>query len=660
MKSLSLFAAIVLIGAFSLEAADSRSAEPAPTFRTGVVVTPKNFPDHTANDVADMFRLNAELGSFSVIRVPWSDPNRMTAIRVMMDLANQYNLAAVIELSPFKADELKAARLDPPREVTGAGGRVSFTNPAVAEPFIKMALEVAELKPPYLAVATDVNLLYQSDPGEYDAFATVYRNLYERIKKVSPGTKVFATFQWDAMQRRDAKANREVIEKLRSQMDLLAFSSDPFKLFESQGPSAIPPDYYDRIAAYGSGREEIFVELNWPSDGGSGEANQVAFIRNLPRLMARLKPAMVAWTFLHDVKVFVFTARNGLIGANGKQKPAFDAFRDLGGAKSSGAIAAASVPGKERVKQTPDRYAIYTARLDGSDFKILFSRPDREMTHARVSPDGTRVVITGYNKRGKDGFANEDAGYESTEIMILNLDGTGLETIIPPKPGVIAANGDWTPDGKSIFFVSTDNAQRSPEIRQIDLATRNITRVPTPPGLMASDPHRMGNQMVFPVKAAGKEADALWVMNADGSAARQVTRPPRSSSSDGLYGDFDPKLSPDGTKLTFMRIDGGTTWRVMVLDLKSGKETLLSPSNVMQWLPTWSGDGKLLLYTHVDAKNLKDTGLWTMTPEGTDRKKVPLPPGYFFNHGTIFAADKSSPTARIIFSGSPKPWLKSP
>ncbi len=654
MKRANLFTTIVG-GVLALASAVAICAEPAASFRTGAVVTPRNFPDHTADDVADMFRLNAELGNFSVIRVTWSDPNRLNAVRGMMDLAKQFNLAPVVELSPFKADELKGAKLEVPREVTGAGGRISFTNPAVAEAYSKMALEVAELKPPYLALATDVNLLALSDPGEYSAFSAVYRKLYERIKQASPATKVFVAFQWDAMQKRDAKANREVIDAVRAQLDLLAFSSDPVKLFDSKGPSSIAADYYGRIAAYRTGREEVFVELSWPSDGGSGEANQVTFIRNLPRLMADLKPAMVAWNFLHDIKVLIFTARNGLIAADGKQKSAFAAFRDLGGARP--APMAAAGPSTQRVKQTPDRFAIYTARIDGSDLKILFSRPDKEMTHARISPDGNRVVITGYNKRDKDGFATEDAGYENTEIMVLNLDGTGLETIIPPKPGVIAANGDWTPDGKSLIFISTDNAQKSPEIRQIDLATRKITRVPTPEGLKASDPHRIGAQMVFPVKAGEKGADALWVMNTDGSGARQVTRPPRSSSSAGLYGDFDPKLSPDGTKVAFMRIDGGDSWRVMTVDLKTGEERLLSPAGIMQWLPTWSGDGKLLLYVHIDRKNLKDTGLYTMTPEGTDRKKVPLPPGYLFNHSTFFPADKSAPNARIIFSGSPKPWL---
>jgi Tol biopolymer transport system component len=366
---------------------------------------------------------------------------------------------------------------------------------------------------------------------------------------------------------------------------------------------------------------------------------------------------MVVWNFLHDVKIFVFTARHGLIGTSGKPKPAFAAFRGLGGQRP-GPIAVASGPSKDRVKQSPDRYAIATARLDGSDFRIVYSRPDKDMTHARVSPDGSRIVFTGYNKRGKEGLANEDSGYENTEVAILNLDGTGLETIIAPKPGVIASNGDWTPDGKSIFFISTDNPQRAPELRQIDLATRAITRLPTPDGLQASDPHRLGDRLIFPAKVGAKGADPLWIMNVDGTAARQVTRPPRSSSRDGLYGDFDPKLSPDGSKAAFMRIDGGLTWRVMVLDLKTGEEKRLSPPDGMEWLPTWSGDGKLLLFTRVDTKNVKETGLYTMTPEGAERRKVPLPAGLYYNHGTFFPGEKASPSARIIFSASRRSWLQ--
>jgi hypothetical protein len=656
MRPSWLLIALAWVAAGVFGCVNAGAAEPLPGLRTGVVVTPKNFPDHTPEDVADMFRLVGEVGTLAVIRIPWSDPNLLTAIRVMTDLASQHGLTPVIQLAPFKADGLKGASLDLPRGVSRASGRESFANPAIAEAFTKAALEVAELAPPYLALATDLNLLQQSDPAEFTAFVQVYRDIYERIRKTAPKTRVFVTFQWDAMQQRDARANRALLDALLPRLDVFAFNSDPVKLYERQGPAGIPADYYDRLQAYRGAGEELLVEVSWPSERSSGEADQVAFIRSLPGLLARAKPSMVAWNFLHDVKVLIFTARLGLITTSGTQKPAFAAFRSLGGQRPA-PVAATDGPRKDRVKQTPDRYVIATARLDGSDYRIVYSRPDKDMTHARVSPDGSRIVFTGYNKRGKDGLANEDSGYENTEISVLNLDGTGLETIIAPKPGIVAANGDWTPDGKSIFFISTDNPQRTPELRQIDLATRTIRPLPTPAGLHASDPHRLGDRLVFPAKAGAKGADPLWIMNVDGTAARQLTKPPRSSSADGLYGDFDPKLSPDGTKVAFMRIDGGLTWRVMVLDLKSGDEKRLSPPDGMEWLPTWSGDGKLLLFTRVDTKNVNQTGLYTMNRDGGDRRKVPLPPGLYYNHGTFFPGEKASPSARIIFSASKRPWL---
>ena len=302
-------------------------------------------------------------------------------------------------------------------------------------------------------------------------------------------------------------------------------------------------------------------------------------------------------------------------------------------------------------------FGIYTSRLDGSDIQTIITSDDQEMTHPRISPDGKRITLTRYNKRGVDGKANEGQGYDYTELMIVNLDGTGLETIIPAKPGVIAANGAWTPDGKSLIFLSTDNPQRSPEIRRIDLATRQITRLPTPAGLKVADPHWEANKIVFPAKADAKGADTLWIMNADGSGARQITRPTRSSSAPGLYGDFDPKLSPDGSKVAFMRIDGGDSWRVMVLDLGTGAERLLTPKGVMHWLPTWSSDGRLLLYVHVDRSNLKETGLYTMTPNGEHRKMIPLPRGYFYGNSNFFPGDGSTESARIIFTGTKNPKM---
>jgi hypothetical protein len=95
----------------------------------------------------------------------------------------------------------------------------------------------------------------------------------------------------------------------------------------------------------------------------------------------------------------------------------------------------------------------------------------------------------------------------------------------------------------------------------------------------------------------------------------------------------------------------------VVLDRETGDESNLTAEGVVEGLPTWSSDGRLLLYRHIDRKRLRETGLYTMTPEGNDRKMVPLPRGFLYNHGTFFPNDGSSSKARIIYTGIVAPGL---
>jgi hypothetical protein len=77
----------------------------------------------------------------------------------------------------------------------------------------------------------------------------------------------------------------------------------------------------------------------------------------------------------------------------------------------------------------------------------------------------------------------------------------------------------------------------------------------------------------------------------------------------------------------------------------------------MQWRPTWSGDGKLLLTVHADRAKPKEIGRYTMTPDGKDRKMIPLPGGPLYGHSTFFPGEGAADTARIIVTGTPQPGL---
>ncbi len=244
--------------------------------------------------------------------------------------------------------------------------------------------------------------------------------------------------------------------------------------------------------------------------------------------------------------------------------------------------------------------------------------------------------------------------------MIARIDGSGVESVVPPKRGIVASNGTWVDGGRALQFVSTDTPDKMPQIKVIDLQTRRISVVPTPARLKTTDPHRVGNRIVFPAK--GDTIDALWTMNIDGTQARQLTRPSgftNKGSKELNLGDYDPKLSPDGSKVAFMRSFGNEIWRIYVVDVASGREMALSPANApgSDTLPEWSGDGRLLVFWHFDRKNLPATGIYTMRPDGSERQMVPLPRGQLTGHANFFPNDGSGKEARIIYMAKSLPQM---
>jgi len=149
-------------------------------------------------------------------------------------------------------------------------------------------------------------------------------------------------------------------------------------------------------------------------------------------------------------------------------------------------------------------------------------------------------------------------------------------------------------------------------------------------------------------------------MNADGTNARQLTHPviPESAKKFSLPpGDADPKFSPDGTKVALMRHIGIADWHIIIVDVKTGQERDISKGVTCDAMPEWSSDGKLLIFWSADQKNLNKTELYTIRPDGTERKKIPLPPGYIYSMPAFFPGEGSGEKARIIFSAKKVPNL---
>ncbi|PVV06522.1 MAG: hypothetical protein B6D77_15510 [gamma proteobacterium symbiont of Ctena orbiculata] len=105
----------------------------------------------------------------------------------------------------------------------------------------------------------------------------------------------------------------------------------------------------------------------------------------------------------------------------------------------------------------------------------------------------------------------------------------------------------------------------------------------------------------------------LYLMNADGSKVRQLTRSPGY--------DGGPFFSFDGTKITWRRFsEDGSQAEIYSMDLASGKERQLTHMGVMSWAPFFHPSGDYLIF----ASNLEGFANFELYLVDAQGKKKPV------------------------------------
>ena len=337
----SMFTTFLLIVLYAVSAcaqpAESIKNEGSPTkVETGIAVTPRNFPSHTLQDIDQAFKLATELADYAVFIYQWRELN-MNVVRMMIEKAGSSDLKPILGLSPTTLDQGRK-ELDLPSDIRGqAGSLVSFANPVIRKAFIKSAKELAGLRPAYLCLATEINFLAMQRLPEFLHFASLYQEAYVAVKKISPQTKVFVSFQWEWLRILDAKEPNKIkehsklIDIFRPRLDVVGFTTYPSPFHKS--PSQLPPDYYSWMYHHIQGADEVLLmEVGWPTQGTGTELEQQTFIQLLPKLLNRVNVSVIAWALLHDVGLAVFDANLntvGLITSSGRKKPGFADFKNL-------------------------------------------------------------------------------------------------------------------------------------------------------------------------------------------------------------------------------------------------------------------------------------------------------------------------------------------
>jgi dipeptidyl aminopeptidase/acylaminoacyl peptidase len=165
--------------------------------------------------------------------------------------------------------------------------------------------------------------------------------------------------------------------------------------------------------------------------------------------------------------------------------------------------------------------------------------------------------------------------------------------------------------------------------------------------------------VVFPAKTKKLRKNVIYIMKKDGSDLRRLTNTNAISKAEN-----DPKISPDKSKVALCRNTKGNEHHTIIVDIKTGKEKDISPPNVIEGIPEWSSDGKLLVFWQLgmlarirEVKALPKgallppliTDLFTVRPDGSQRTKVPLPKGLAYTMPAFFPGTGSGKNEKIVF-----------
>lgn len=300
-------------------------------------------------------------------------------------------------------------------------------------------------------------------------------------------------------------------------------------------------------------------------------------------------------------------------------------------------------------------YQICTVTLDnpGSPVTVL-SRTSQEMTHARFSPDGTRLTYTLFLN------GSEDGGPLNTEIHVCNIDGSSDSVIVPGVSTAVNEDSSWL-DNNNLIYSSTDatGAGLLKTVNVTTLATQTIQTGSLPGSV--GDPSFASGLLCYTVNEASSQP--LYLASLSGtSLARnhQLTSPAVNQF------DYDPRISPDGSHVAFMRRVGTSLSFALYLSevaqQRQGAELCLTPSSLaLAAVPEWNSQGDCLVYRYVNGNGTafildSSQGLWVMNVNTLATQQVALPRGPLFNYpsfkpsGTVPCLDQPSIVyaARII------------
>jgi Tol biopolymer transport system component len=292
-------------------------------------------------------------------------------------------------------------------------------------------------------------------------------------------------------------------------------------------------------------------------------------------------------------------------------------------------------PTNEHEVPHEERWGIYSLNLNTFETRLIYSSSNR-LTTLRLNDSGDRFVFS--QRIGGDTLNNE-------EIFTIGVDGHGLNQLTNNEIWDIYPA--WSPDGDQIAFLSMRD--ETLDIYRMNADGSHQTLL-YDSGFHDADIDWVGDQIAFTSQSK------IWIMREDGTEARPLTNPPRVGEwgkANVPFGDYDPRISPQGTHMIFSRlIDDRSShgnYDFYLVNIDTLERTQLTNSSYSQGLSNWSHSGDSILYIVAAIDDIGKYDLYTMNADGTENRNIT--PEYFPSDFLCNFAVYSMDDTEIYFIG---------
>jgi TolB protein len=235
---------------------------------------------------------------------------------------------------------------------------------------------------------------------------------------------------------------------------------------------------------------------------------------------------------------------------------------------------------------------IWVMDWDGNNQKQLTHLGTLSLMPA-ISPDGSRLAFTSYPRGG------------TPRILMMDVL-TGRMLPFYNQEASLNANASFTPDGKSIYYVST--AAGISQIFKAGITGEGFQRV-SHTNAVESEPKvnpKNPNVILFTSGQSGPEQ--IYQMDANGLQVQRVTN--------GTGEAANPAWNPDGQHIAFAWTSGYAKgdFNIFIMDIGTRQYIQLTHGEGRNENPVWAPDGRHIVFAR---GNGKSSQIYTMLADGT-------------------------------------------